>query len=277
MKRNSKMDVFVKSLLSDRVRVAPGDISNNIHETVGAMVKRRVEGHCTRHGYVKPGSVEIIKIAPGTLRMVSLNGDVIYTTYYKALVCNPQIGSIVQARVTSTNKFGVLAEVYTDVEEGRVPVLEIIIAKQGAIQSDVDLNSVQVNKTYSVEIMGKKYMLNDKKISAIGKIVQSEHPLVQNDEPDVEDDPEDVPNEDDDSDDANNSETEPEEQEGAGEVSEQEKEDSYDGESEGSDFAGFVEDEEFVEEEDEIDVDDPDADVADEVDDDASVYSTEGI
>ncbi len=274
----SMMDVFVKTLLSDRVRVAPSDIANDVHKKVMNLIKDRMEGRCTRHGYIKPGSIEIIKIAPGTVRMVSLNGDVIYTVFYKALVCNPQIGSIVQARVTNTNKFGVLAEVYADVgEETRVPVLEVIVAKQGgSIQSDIDLNSVQINKMYSIEILGKKYLLNDKKISAIGRIVKTEHASVQNDDTDVDEPEEGGVAEGGDGE--NNSETEQEadeEQEGAAEGSDQEKEDSvYDDDTDGSDFEGFGEEDDFIEDE-EVEVDD--ADDVEEPDDDLSVYSAEGI
>jgi DNA-directed RNA polymerase subunit E'/Rpb7 len=276
------MDVFVKTLLSDRVRIAPSDIANDVHTKVMEMIKERMEGRCTRHGYIKPGSIEIVKIAPGTVRMVSLNGDVIFTVYYKAFVCNPQIGSIVQARVTNMNKFGVLAEVYADVgDDTRVPVLEVIVAKQGgSIQSDVDLNSVQLNKTYSIEILGKKYLLNDKKISAIGRIVKSEHASVQNDDTDVDEPEEGGGVGAEGGDGENNSETEQEadadeEQEGAAEGSDQEKEDSYDDETDGSDFEGFGEEEDFVEDE-EVEVDDA-VDDADEPDDDVSVYSAEGI
>lgn len=269
-------EVFVKTLLSDRIRIAPNDIANDIHDKVRAMVMRRVEGRCTRHGYVKPGSIDIVKIAPGTVRMVSLNGDVIYTVYYRALVCNPQIGSIVQARVTNMNKFGILAEVYGEVDDGRVPVLEIIVAKQGgSVQSDIDLNSVQLNKVYSIEILGKKYLLNDKKISAIGRIVKTEHASVQNDDTDVEDQ-EAEGGANDAGDGENNSETEQdgdEEQDGAAEGSDQEKEDSYDDDTDGSDFEGFGEEDDFLEEED---VDEPDGEI-DEQDDDTSVYSVEGI
>jgi len=272
-------DVFVKTLLSDRVRVAPSDIANDIHEKVKAMVVCRVEGRCTRHGYVKPGSIDIVKIAPGTVRMVSLNGDVIFMVFYRAMVCNPQIGSIVQARVTNMNKFGILAEVYAEVDDARVPVLEVIVAKQGgSVQSDIDLNGVQINKVYSIEILGKKYLLNDKKISAIGRIVKTEHASVQNDETDVEDPEVAEGGANDAVDGENNSETEQdadEEQDGVVEGSDQEKEESYDDESaaDGSDFEGFGEEEDFLEEEE---VDDPDADI-EEPEDDVSVYSVDGI
>lgn len=168
------MDVFVKSILTDRVRLSPEDVTTEFKEKVSSIIRSRVEGKCSRHGYIKPSSTEVLKISPGSLRMFSLNGDVIYTVVFKALVCNPVIGSVVSARVTNTNKFGILAEVTLMSDDGvRHTVMEIIVAKQGAIRSEVDMTRVQLNDVVNIEILGKKFELNDKRISAIGRIVTS--------------------------------------------------------------------------------------------------------
>lgn len=272
------MDIFVKSLLTDRVRLAPHEIAKDFNAKVIQSLRSRVEGKCTRHGYIKPGSVDVIKIAPGALRMISLNGDIIYTVYYKAMVCNPQVGSIVEARVTNTNKFGILAEVVVDINGNRTTVLEIIVAKQGSIRSDVDVNSVQLNKTYNMEIMGKKYELNDRKISAIGRIVKSSR-NIGNDPDDDTVDADDVVSDNDDNDDEDeddgDNDTEDEPLEGGADASEQEKESTYEEESEASEFE--VADDEELLEDDEIDADiddedvDVDADVDVEVDGDDSI------
>jgi DNA-directed RNA polymerase subunit E'/Rpb7 len=171
------MEVFVKSLLMDRVRLAPSEVAKDYRDTVATKLRAKVEGKCSRHGYVRPNSVDIVRIQPGTLRMFSLNGDVMYTVYYKALVCNPAVGSIVEAKVTNTNKFGVLAEVQIDVSDDhgapkRTTVMEIIIAKQGAFASDINLHTVEVGDVVNIEILGKKFELNDKRISSFGKIVK---------------------------------------------------------------------------------------------------------
>lgn len=171
------MDVFVKSLLMDRVRLAPSEVAKDYKDTVAAKLRAKIEGKCSRHGYVRPNSVDIARIQPGTLRMFSLNGDVMYTVYYKALVCNPAVGSIVEAKVTNTNKFGILAEVQIDVsdEHGapkKTTVLEIIVAKQGAFASDINLNTVEAGDVVNIEILGKKFELNDRRISSFGKIVK---------------------------------------------------------------------------------------------------------
>lgn len=269
----------MKSLLTDRVRLAPHEIAKDFDAKVINTLRTRVEGKCTRHGYIKPGSVDVIKIAPGALRMISLNGDVIYTVYYKALVCNPQVGSIVEARVTNTNKFGILAEVIVDINGTKTTVLDIIVAKQGSIRSDVDVNSVQLNKTYNMEIMGKKYELNDKKISAIGRIVKSSRSShggnIGNDQDDdtvVHDDSgsDNDDDDDEDEDDDGDNDTEDEPLEGGADASEQEKESTYE-ESEVSEFE--VADDEELLEDDEIDadIDDDDADVDVDADVDADV------
>lgn len=180
------MDVFVKSILTDRVRLSPEDICTDFRDKVSEVIRSRVEGKCSRHGYIKPSSTEVLKISPGSLRMFSLNGDVIYTVVFKALVCNPVIGSVVSARVTNTNKFGILAEVSLMSDEGtRHTVMEVIVAKQGAIRSDVDLARVQLNDVVNIEILGKKFELNDKRISAIGRIVTTS---VAGGAPDAEED-----------------------------------------------------------------------------------------
>lgn len=174
------MEVFVKSLLVDRVKLSPQQLAKDYKDTVAHALRAKMEGRCTRHGYIRPNSIEVVKISPGALRMFSLNGDVVYTVAYKAQVCNPAVNSIVEAHVTNTNKFGVLAEVWIEASDSnglpkRATVLEIIIAKQGAFASD-DVHNVQVGDKVNVEILGKKFELNDKRISAVGKIVKRAPP-----------------------------------------------------------------------------------------------------
>lgn len=177
----SSQDVFVNSILTDRVRLSPNMIDSDYRDALLKLVQEQYEGVCSKHGFIKPGSIELYKVSAGMMRLVSLNGDVIFTVQYKADVCNPVIGTVVTATVTNTNKFGILAEVSTQVleEDGNprnVPVIECIIMKQTVnMGSTKDLNVVKVGDDVHVEIMGKKYELKDKKICAVGKIVELHH------------------------------------------------------------------------------------------------------
>ena len=112
--------------------------------------------------------------------MVSLNGDVIYNVQYKADVCLPVIGTVIKAVITNINKFGILAEAsISGVDEygklTKISVIEVIITKHAVgITNTVELESLVVGDEINVEIMGKKFELNDKKICAIGRVVSDE-------------------------------------------------------------------------------------------------------
>lgn len=158
-------NIFYRVLLSDKVKIEPRYLSKDYRAFVSNKLKESSEGICTKHGYIKEGSIELYKVAPGNIELIGLNGSIVYDVYYYADICNPLIGNVIKATVTNVNKFGILAEVAN--------ILEIIIAKNSVnITHDngVDLESIQIGNQVMVEVIGKKFELNDKKISIVGKI-----------------------------------------------------------------------------------------------------------
>lgn len=158
-------NIFYRVLLSDKVKIEPRFLSKDYRSYVTKKLKGSMEGICTKHGYIKEGSIELYKVAPGNIELIGLNGNIVYDVYYYADICNPLIGNVIKATVTNVNKFGILAEVSN--------ILEIIIAKNSVnITHDngVDLDNIQIGNQVMVEVIGKKFELNDKKISIVGKI-----------------------------------------------------------------------------------------------------------
>jgi DNA-directed RNA polymerase subunit E'/Rpb7 len=152
-------------LLSERVKLEPSFLHNQFRDEIVRRLKLKVEGLCSRHGYIKPNSIEVHKICTGRVELVGLNGNTDFTVIFYADVCNPMLGSIIKCRVTNINKFGVLVEAEN--------VIEAIIAKNSVnIQSDVDLDKVRIGDDILIEVVGKKYELNEKKISLIGKAIK---------------------------------------------------------------------------------------------------------
>jgi DNA-directed RNA polymerase subunit E'/Rpb7 len=159
-------NIFYRVLLSDKVKIEPRYLSKDYRSYVASKLKGVMEGICTKHGFIKEGSIELYKVAPGNIELIGLNGNIVYDVYYYADICNPLIGNVIKATVTNVNKFGILAEVSN--------ILEIIIAKNSVnITHDtgVDLDSIQIGNQIMVEVIGKKFELNDKKISIVGKLV----------------------------------------------------------------------------------------------------------
>lgn len=198
------LEIFTESILTDKVRLAPYQLANDMRKVIMDILVEKNEGKCSKYGYIREQSIKILKVSAGQVRMVSLNGDVIFTVQYRAEVCNPTIGKTVKAVITNINKFGILAEVRIlkaikdDVSESTA-IMEIIITKQGVgIVGSVNLEKLEVGQTINIEILGKKFELNDKKICAIGKVVESDMmkegaPVL--DENDVVDDENDVEDE----------------------------------------------------------------------------------
>tara|TARA_B110000261_G_C13084443_1_gene357211 strand:+ start:1367 stop:2113 length:747 start_codon:yes stop_codon:yes gene_type:complete len=132
------------------------------------------EGICSKHGYIKKNSIVLQKVSVGAIEAQSLRGFVNYDVQFSALVCNPTNGSILKCKVLNSNNFGILC-VCGIYEDGNfLPIIDIIIPKNSLhIQSNenIDMNSLNKNDIINVEIVGKKFEINDKKISAVGKIV----------------------------------------------------------------------------------------------------------
>jgi len=159
------MDIFMRMLLCEKVKLEPAFLSTQYKDEVLRRLKAKVEGVCTRHGYVKPGSIEVHKICIGKVEMIGLNGMTQYDVYFHADICNPLLGSTIRCRVANFNKFGILAEAES--------VIEAVIPKNSIdIHSDVDLEKVRIGDDIIIEVVGKKYELNDKKMCLVGRIVQ---------------------------------------------------------------------------------------------------------
>lgn len=169
--------LFVRSLLRDTILLKPQHVGSNYREVLQHRLRSQFEGVCSRHGYVLPGSVVVHRVAPGQVEAISLNGDVRYDVQYYASVCNPAIGTVVGARVVNSNRFGVLAQSGVQHADGEfLPVLECIVTRQvlGGMASEVDLDDLVPGREVWVEILGKKFELNDVKVSIVGRAVTAE-------------------------------------------------------------------------------------------------------
>lgn len=155
----------LKVLLKDKIKLEPKYLTSKYYIEILKRLKEKLEGKCSKHGYIKTDSIEIHKILPGVIELSSLSGMTIYDIYFNAELCNPVIGNIVKGVVKNTNRFGILVE--------SPPVMDIIIAKNSVnIQSDINLEDIKIDQELTIEIMGKKYELGDKRISVIGRVVK---------------------------------------------------------------------------------------------------------
>lgn len=167
------MDMFMPVRFRTQVQLAPNNISGNIDERITEKIKGSLEGICSRFGYIRPGSIEIVKRSVGCLMKAHFNGYIKYDIVCKGDVCNPVRGMVFKAIVKNKNELGILAEGSITIDSTYLPVLDVLIPRRSAgITSDIDLDTVDVGDEVFVEVLGKRYSLNDKRISIIARAIK---------------------------------------------------------------------------------------------------------
>ena len=139
-------------------------------------LKTLYENVCSKYGYIKNNSIKIIKRSIGIIKSQHFNGNVCFDVVCTAEICNPIQGSVIKCKVKAKNSLGLLAEGYYD----KIPILEIIIPKISAgIQSEVNLDTINIGQEIKIEVCGKKYQLFDKHISIIGKAIKNKEEFIK--------------------------------------------------------------------------------------------------
>jgi len=153
-------NIYFNCLLTKRIVVESKYLDENIDNYIEKYIKRKTEGLCIDEGYVQPETVKILKRGVGVLYGSRFTGDITYEIAYSAEVCNPMVGNIIECKVKFINKLGVL---------GNNGPITIIVGKQFHENSN-DLDKIKVGDIVKVEVIAKKFYLNDKEIKIIAKI-----------------------------------------------------------------------------------------------------------
>jgi DNA-directed RNA polymerase subunit E'/Rpb7 len=156
---NDINNIYFNNILLKKIIVKSKFLNENINEYIFNHLKEKVEGKCIDEGYIKADSIKIIKKSVGMLLGSRFTGDVTYEIAYTADICNPVIGNVLLCKVKFINKLGILAN--------NGP-LSIIIGRQ-MNKSDI-FNNVNIGDTIKVEVVTKKFSLNDKEIRIIAKL-----------------------------------------------------------------------------------------------------------
>ena len=170
-------ELFIPIKFTTNVQLKPNEIGKNLDEILYTKLKNNLENMCSKHGYIKKNSIKIIKRSIGHIKVQHFNGNICFDLQCIAEICNPAQGSIIKCRVKAKNSLGLLAEGFYD----NVPILQIIVPKISAgIQSEINIDSVNIGDEINIEVCGKKFLLYDKYISIIGKAIKDKKEFIEN-------------------------------------------------------------------------------------------------
>jgi DNA-directed RNA polymerase subunit E'/Rpb7 len=190
--------MFLPIRFKTSIELTPHDLIDDFNTIIKNKLQSKLEGICTRYGYIKPGSIEIIRRSSGKFIKQHFNGHIHFDILCKGEVCNPPKGLIVEAQVKNKNTLGLLAEGLMNINNETIPILDIIIPKKAAgILSEINIDEIEIGDTINVMIMGKRFQMNDNKISIIGravreKTIEKTEELDQDDEAELAGEPDEV-------------------------------------------------------------------------------------
>ncbi len=92
--------IYEERMLSTSIHLEPKYLNNvNLNDIIQQTLKQKVEGRCISDGYIKPDSVKILSRNLGCMENHDFSGSITYTLKYKADICCPKEGQIIECIV----------------------------------------------------------------------------------------------------------------------------------------------------------------------------------
>lgn len=155
-------ELFYTGLFNQTINIDPNILKKNIDldQLILEKLRNEVEGKCICHGFIKKGSISIVKRTIGTLNSVRLDGSIAFDISYSAQVCNPIVGQVINCEVININRMGILAS------QGPI---NIVIARSNTRNTE-EFEGVEKGNLINVKIIGSRFDLYDTNITAIGSL-----------------------------------------------------------------------------------------------------------
>lgn len=230
-----------------KVGLSPRDLNkikgNSIDDILTVKLIDMIEGKCSEHGFVLPGSIKIISRSMGYYEHARFTGDAVYFIKASGKVLYPADGIHVTGEVIRKNKLG-LYVLHRNALRIQVP-RDLHIGNE-------EFDRVEIGDTVEVELKKSRFQINDPFILTNGifhKITSSIVPtVVKNEVVNAVVKKEEI--------------EESEEEEGKGEEEEEGEEEGEEGEGEGEEEEESEEEESEEEEEEEEDEDEGEKPIA---------------
>jgi DNA-directed RNA polymerase subunit E'/Rpb7 len=150
------------AVFEEQVTLTPKDMRikiDSVEDLVRDKLKARLEGRCSRHGFVLPDSIKVLTRSMGSLEKGRFTGSIIFHVQAEGQVLNPPEGVVVTGEVIRKNKMGMYVS-YMD-------AIRVIIPRDLHI-GDEAFEAVEIGEKVEVEIKKSRFQVNDPYILSVG-------------------------------------------------------------------------------------------------------------
>ena len=162
---NSQVRMEQIAVFEEKVVLTPKDLQGEITSFDDILVQKlkdQLEGRCSRHGYVKKESVEILSRSLGYAEKGRFTADILYYIKAQGKVLNPPDGFEVEGEVIRKNKMGL----YVVIDDA----IKIMIPRDLHIGNE-EFDSIEMGDKIRIEIKKSRFQVNDSYILSVGKFV----------------------------------------------------------------------------------------------------------
>lgn len=150
-------------IFEEQVSLTPKDMRvkiESIENIVREKLQQRLEGRCSRHGFVVPGSLKVLSHSMGSLEKGRFTGSIIFHIQAEGKVLNPPDGAIIEGTVIRKNKMGMYVSHMDD-------AIRVIVPRDLHI-GDEAFEAVEIGEKVEVEVKKSRFQVNDPYILSVG-------------------------------------------------------------------------------------------------------------
>jgi DNA-directed RNA polymerase subunit E'/Rpb7 len=163
-----RMSLFKPVVLDKRVMLSPPEFreaAGHIDDHLVGKIRKILEGQCCTHGYVKPGSTQILARSMGQAEHGRFTADFIYQCKIRVRCYLPHADQIIEARILKVNKLGAYALMY---DEGKVSEAMRILVPRDLHMNNAEFEALEVGQNIRIRILRSRFQNNDAFIQSVG-------------------------------------------------------------------------------------------------------------
>jgi hypothetical protein len=161
------------ALFEEQVSLTPKDTSReitSIDDVLMDKLQKKLEGRCSRHGFVISGTLKVLSRSMGTMERGRFTGNMLFYIQLEADVLNPPDGTELEGIVIRKNKMGMY--VSYNVNDGENEAIRIIIPRDLHIGNEV-FDKIEIGETVRIQLKKSRFQINDPYILSIGMFISS--------------------------------------------------------------------------------------------------------
>ena len=163
------------ALFEEQVALTPKDLCHHIDsfdDLLTEKLRAKLEGRCSRHGYVISGTLTILSRSMGTMEKGRFTGSILFFIQAEADVLNPPEGEEIEGVVIRKNKMGMYASYSVKEGESESEAIRVIVPRDLHIGNE-EFERVEIGERIKIQIKKSRFQINDPYILSVGMFMTS--------------------------------------------------------------------------------------------------------